>query len=211
MNLDRSRARADMARALSFLLEEGQVTELRALDVRTPHYRSPHVISGYFDDPDALIDAAMDIDDAKGIYIIPNPVDPALLARAHNRARAVNKEPTTSDADIVWRKWLLIDLDPVRPSGISSSDEEQADAIELAKVIRAALREEGWPEPVLADSGNGAHLLYRVDLPVDDGGLTKRVLAALAFRFDNRPGPRRSDHVQPRAYLEALWHARAQG
>ena len=44
--------------------------------------------------------------------------------------------------------------------------------------------QKAWPEPALADSGNGAHLLYRVDLPVDDGGLTKRVLAALAFRFD---------------------------
>ncbi len=43
----------------------------------------------------------------------------------------------------------------------------------------------GWPEPILADSGNGAHLLYRIDLPANDDGLVKRVLEGLAFRFDD--------------------------
>jgi hypothetical protein len=37
---------------------------------------------------------------------------------------------------------------------------------------------------MLADSGNGYHLLYRVDLPADDGGLVERILAALGERFD---------------------------
>jgi hypothetical protein len=36
----------------------------------------------------------------------------------------------------------------------------------------------------LIDSGNGYYLLYRIDLPADDGGLVKRVLLALAQRFD---------------------------
>jgi hypothetical protein len=44
---------------------------------------------------------------------------------------------------------------------------------------------EGWPEPIHADSGNGAHLLYRVDLPADDGGLIERCLKALAARFNS--------------------------
>ena len=38
---------------------------------------------------------------------------------------------------------------------------------------------------MLADSGNGAHLLYRINLPVNDDNLVKRVLAALAFVFDD--------------------------
>src|SRR5262249_51515775 len=53
-----------------------------------------------------------------------------------------------------------------------------------AEELRAALRAGGWPEPVLADSGNGCPLLYRVDLPADDGGLVRGVLRALARRFD---------------------------
>ena len=42
-----------------------------------------------------------------------------------------------------------------------------------------------WPEPILSDSGNGAHLLYRVEVPASDAGCVKRCLQALAFRFDN--------------------------
>ena len=30
----------------------------------------------------------------------------------------------------------------------------------------------GFPAPILADSGNGAHLLYRIDLPNDDASPT---------------------------------------
>ena len=56
-------------------------------------------------------------------------------------------------------------------------------ALARAREIRAYLQAQGWPEPLLADSGNGAHLLYRVDLPADDGGLVAGALAALAFRF----------------------------
>ncbi len=43
----------------------------------------------------------------------------------------------------------------------------------------------GFPWPILADSGNGAHLLYRVDLPADDGGLSERCLLALAAKYDD--------------------------
>src|SRR3712207_6288380 len=88
---------------LSLMLEPGQVTELRVLDVSTPGYRRPHTVSGYFDDVDALIDSLGPVQrTAKGIYVIPNPVDPALLARAANRARDVGeRDPLTGDSDIV--------------------------------------------------------------------------------------------------------------
>jgi hypothetical protein len=50
--------------------------------------------------------------------------------------------------------------------------------------VRAFLDSRGWPAPVVGDSGNGHHLLYRIDLPADDGGIVQRVLQALARRFD---------------------------
>ena len=67
------------------------------------------------------------------------------------------------------RRWLLIDVDPERPSGISATDAEKAAAQKKAREIYRFLKERGWPEPVVADSGNGYHLLYRIDLPCDDG------------------------------------------
>ena len=116
---------------------------------------------------------------------MPNPVQPALLARSLNKARGVGKDPTTGDADIVRRHWLLIDCDAVRPAGIAASDDEHDAALNRATDIDFWLSEQGWPTPIIADSGNGGHLLYRIDLPADDGGLVQRCLAALAKRFDD--------------------------
>src|SRR6266511_767841 len=57
-----------------------------------------------------------------------------------------------------------------------------------AREIAAFLRGQGWPEPVLADSGNGAYALCRIDLPNDEASreLVRRCLEALAFRFDDQ-------------------------
>jgi hypothetical protein len=186
----RSSTQADpthMRNTLGLLLQPGQVTELRALEVTTPDYRRPHTVSGYFDAQEALWHAVMELTPkARGIYIVPNPIHPALLARAANRMRTVTeRDALTSDADILKRHWLMIDADARRPSGISSTEVEHRAALDRARQIRDVLAADGWAQPILADSGNGAHLLYRIDLPVDDGGLVKRTLEALAFRFDD--------------------------
>ena len=174
-----------IADALRLILEPGQVTELRALDAVTHGYRRPHVESGYFDDVEKLAAAAASITTAKGIYFTPNPVKPALLARAANRIRPAGKDPLTSDHDTTARRWLLIDCDPVRPAGISAMDDEHLAARERAVRICKDLQARGWPWPILSDSGNGAHLLYRIDLPTDDGGTVQKCLEALAAEYDD--------------------------
>lgn len=185
---DRTLPKADAAaieQALRLILQPGQVTELRILDAVTAQDRRPHTISGYFD-YDHLADlarAAASVQSAKGVYFIPNPIKPALLARARNRARNPGKDPTTADHDIERRLWLMIDCDPERPAGISATDGEHQAAIERACQIRDFLASLGWNAPIMADSGNGAHLLYRIDLPANDGGLVQRCLEALDVRF----------------------------
>lgn len=170
--------------AVRLLIDAGNVTELRILEAKTKQDSWHHTASGYFDDPDQLADALQGVTSAKGIYIIPNVVDPALLARAANRLRRTPKGESTQDINIVRRSWLLIDTDPQRVSGISATDAEHEAALELAREIFAFLKDCGWPDPIAADSGNGAHLLYRIDLPTDDGGMVQRCLNALAERFD---------------------------
>jgi hypothetical protein len=177
--------RAAILKACGLLFEPGQVIEVRGLDAVTRAWRKPHTVSGYFDDWEKLADAAVNLQ-ARGIYVTLNPVNPALLARAHNRLRDLGAgDPATGDGDILRRRWLLVDCDPVRPAGISATDQEHTLALARAAEIHAWLTAQGWPEPLCADSGNGGHLLYRVDLPVDDDGLIKRVLTGLAFRFDD--------------------------
>ncbi len=179
--------RPEVLRALGLLAEHGQVVELRLLEVQGPGQRISTTMSGYFDDFKLLADSASRYGSvARGAYVTLNAVNPVLLARASNRLRTVGKkDPLTSDSDILSRRWLPIDLDPVRPSGISSTDQEHTLAIERAVQIRQALCREGWPDPIVGDSGNGAHLLYRVELPCSDNELVKRCLQALAGRFDD--------------------------
>jgi hypothetical protein len=168
--------------ALRVLVEPGSTVELRV-----PKAGRARVVSGYFDDPAAMAHAAARLDGRHpGIYVTANPVNPALLARASNRV-VEHAELTTGDHDVARRRWLPIDLDPVRPAGVSATDTEHAAAIAKAREIATYLTGEGWPAPVLADSGNGTYVLARVDLPNDEASreLLHRCLEALAFRFDD--------------------------
>ena len=168
--------------ALELIAEPGQLVELRILGVEGNDRR---VDSGYFTDWAKLGKAASSYHNrARGIYITLNPVNPDLLARAANRVETWAKA-TTADVDIVCRRWLPIDVDPVRPAGISANEAEHAAALERTREIRAWLTARGWPEPIYADSGNGGHLLYRVDLDNDEAGkaLIENVLKALAAQF----------------------------
>lgn len=167
-------------RTLARLHRPGDVFEIRLPKTRQ------RTVRGYFDDVDAAVDACATWSGrASAVYVTLNPVDRALLARAANRLEPY-AETTTQDAEITARRWLLVDLDPVRPSGISSSDEELGAARELARAVYQGLRAAGWPAPLSALSGNGAHLLYRVELPndADSGRLVQRCLQALAQGYD---------------------------
>jgi hypothetical protein len=175
---------SEIRRGLEVLVASGQVFEVRS-------WTGDRIASGYFDDLDAAAKAitALDAANPEGIYLTPNPVLPDLLARRANRIKGPlsKKDSSTSDGDILGRRWFLIDIDPARPSGVSSSDKEHLAALDRAADIATALGEMGWPAPVAGDSGNGAHLLYRVDLPNDDKvtALIKAALVALDGLFSD--------------------------
>jgi hypothetical protein len=163
------------------MFEPGAVVELRA-------FNDGKTTSGYYNDRAALAVEAGKLEDrGHTVYVTLNEVNPALLSRAANRARKVYREPLTSDADIFRRRWLPLDLDPKRPSGVSATDEEKEAARGRASEVREHLKARGWPEPVYGDSGNGYHLLYQVDLPNDAESLVlvRGVLEGLSFKFSD--------------------------
>ena len=167
--------------AVNLLMETGTTHEVRAPGTRRG------TVSGYFNDRDKLVSAAGELSgQVPGVYITLNPVCDDLLARAANRVVPYAKH-TTSDADVARRRWLPIDFDPDRPAGISSSNEEHVAAIQRARTCQEFLVEEGFPEPIVADSGNGCHLLYRIDLPNDEEStnLVRRCLEAVALCFSD--------------------------
>jgi hypothetical protein len=173
----------EIAHALRLLVGDN-VTEVRILGVA---HRG--TISGYYDAAhlDTLASHVLRYDGtAEGVYIVLNPVRPELLARAKNRLQERPKN-TTNDSDVSNRVWLFIDCDPCRSKGIPSTDAEHDAAISKARAIRDYLTNQEWPQPILADSGNGAHLLYPIDLPNDESSreLCRDVIQAIRTRFND--------------------------
>ena len=176
---------SDILSTLHHLFPPGRVIEVRIRG-------EDGISSGYFADYAAAAREMHTRDsDSRvfGIYVTLNEVNPDLLARRANRIkfRIGKNDSLSGDSDIIRRRWLPIDLDPVKPSGVSSSDAEHADALVRADSIAMFLSERGWPQPIIADSGNGAHLLYPIDLPNDDTSrdLIKSVLETLDLRFSD--------------------------
>ena len=172
----------EIIHALRLWFQAGDVFEVRVLDAISADYRREHIESGYFDYEhiSAVPEALKRLLSFRGVYVTVNPVNPDLLARAVNRLRPAGRNPTTADTDIVRRRWLLIDCDPRRASGVSSSNAEHESALAKAREIRDGLSSLGWPDPIMTDSGNGAQLMYRIDLPADDGELVRRVIGEIA-------------------------------
>ncbi len=177
---EQGRVTGEIRRAIETLLEPGDVVEVRALKDRA-------TVSGYFDDFEELAEQAAKLDEQRfADYVTLNPAKTELLARAQNRVKH-HPKATTSDVDILRRRWLPVDFDPVRPTDVSATDAEKREALLRAREVRDRLRGEGFSEPVVGDSGNGAHLLYPVDLPNDRESLelVRGVLEALAFEFSD--------------------------
>lgn len=135
------------------------------------------------DDLDGMVAWVEANADALGIYYALNPV-PADL----------NRQVTSKD--VLRRRWLLIDVDRDKTEAKDhpATDEEHERARLYALRLKAILAGYGWPEPILIDSGNGLHLLYRIDLPNPperanlSQQLLKAFLDALAFRHPSPDG-----------------------
>jgi len=179
--------------ALDLLHKQPGCIEIRLLKVKVSRKSTYQetTYSGYFENTEKAVNGIKEFVKqnpdvfAGGIYTTLNPISTDLLARSFNRIRQAPKGETTSDKDILSRRWLLLDFDYSRPSGISTTDTEKKAAGRKALHILETLQANGWPEPILADSGNGYHLLYQIDLPSDDNGLVKGVLNGLNLRFSN--------------------------
>ncbi len=120
----RQAVEAEIHRTLEFLHPTG-VIEIRILDARDERGRKFDA-AGYFDSP---AKAARQVAEYEmkhrpgGIYVLLNPVHPSTLARSPNRITH-GLAPLASVNDILRLRWLFIDLDPVRPAGVPSTNEE---------------------------------------------------------------------------------------
>ena len=177
----------EIKKALDIFTEPGQVVELRPLEVKDGRFKNTY--SGYFDDMGKLaIDAQIKSGRALGVYITLNPVNPDLLARAYNRIEQAKKGDSTGDSQIVWLRWFPVDTDPDRVSGISATDQELENGLKRRNQIREFLANLWGKDGVVAISGNGGHLLYRIDLEntTDNVELIQKCLLALDYLFGDK-------------------------
>lgn len=176
----------DVLKTINLLFDPDQIVEVRAINVSRQGYQRPHIEAGYFDGEHRpnLIEAVEALNgQAEGVYVVMNPFDPALLARAANRIKV--SPSTTADTNIQRRQWMLFDVDAGNPAETSSSNEEHDAAIATARIIHKELSRRGWSDAAVADSGNGAHVYVPIDLPSNDGDLVKRCLIAASLMFDH--------------------------
>jgi len=154
-------------------------------EYKPPGYDRPIQLIGYFEDLDELAREAHRVSGhATGVFFNLNPLHPETISREVNRLRKSRRGFSAKNADVVRRELLLIDVDPIRPGLSSATDAEKKSSFRKTTQILKFLTDEGWPAPAVVDSGNGHHLIYRIDIPADDDGLVKHVLKALSNRFN---------------------------
>lgn len=171
----------EIRKAINVLKPNNQLFECRVI------YNSRATYSGYFKGADELINGMSGIRDFAdcNFYITLNELNCACYDRSQRGRFEKNSKATTSDSDVIGYQWLMVDLDPRRPTGTSSD----ANQIEKAKTkgnkIYIFMKNLGFEEPVMGFSGNGVHLLYAVNLnnSEDNKMLLKNALATLNMLF----------------------------
>lgn len=165
-------------KAISLLIAPDAVFEIRVI-------KGKQNWSGYFKSAEQAVDSLRTLNLAgKNVYITLQGLKKECYAM-EQRDKLMQYMTATGDKDVVAYRWLFIDLDPERKTGISSTDAELQEAFSMAKRIYIYLREHGFHEPVKAISGNGAHLLYRISLENTDENkeLVRKCLYALDALF----------------------------
>ncbi len=131
------------------------IVEIRSVDPKP-------TLSGYFKaSSDNIVQELSRFPD-RTFYQTLNMIDPACYSRGQREKLCAYPKETTSDKDIIGYSHILIDLDPVRATGVSATDEEKDKAHQLAITVFKHLRQIGFSDPIVADSGNGYHLIYKI-------------------------------------------------
>lgn len=158
-------------RALSLLMLPGERHEIRV----APSWASIVIDVA---DMDAAVAAMLKHDSEHSVfYYSLNPIK--------------GNAPKATAKDVLRRRWFLIDVDPIRDGEACSTEAEKARAGEVVDAILDDLSLRGWPPCMVIDSGNGWHLLYRVDLPNND--LSKQILKECLLYLDKACG---NDHAK---------------
>ncbi|HEY9071020.1 MAG TPA: hypothetical protein VIV61_12250 [Candidatus Ozemobacteraceae bacterium] len=148
------------------------------------------ISSGYYKNKKVAVQAIMEAESRQpyGIFMCANPIKDSSVSGPVDNAR-IRGGRRSKDKDISRYRHLIVDIDPVRKSNTSATRKQHKAATSLAREINATMsKREGWPMPALLDTGNGAMLLYKVDLDNTSENVKKirRCLDTLADEFSTK-------------------------
>ena len=145
--------------------------------------------SGYYKNIENLVRDVerMDAEDKFQIYFTLNCIEESCYSREQCEKVVWKPKNTTTDNDIKGRYWILIDLDPKRPAGTSSSNEEYEKAHIKAVEVYRYLMDMGFYEPVVCSSGNGWHLLLpcKIGISTETNDVVNKFLKVLSMLFSD--------------------------
>ena len=174
----------EVRRAIELLKPDGELFEIRIIG-------GGKSLSGYFRGADQLINELRRTDlQGMNVYFTLQQLHEGCEARIQwQRFVEIGRSrlPATSDGDVTKILYIPVDVDPIRPAGISSSADEIAGAEEVCNFVIEYMVANGFDSYVKAFSGNGWHSLFRApDLPVKDCALfISRLLNRLDELFGN--------------------------
>jgi hypothetical protein len=132
------------------------IRDARAIELRC--CREERWASGLYSDIDGLRAAIRERAGRGNLYITLN--------RPRADVPVPNGEAKSlTDADIERVVRIPVDFDPVRPAECMATDEELARAVTARDRFLVAMHTIGWPMPLTAMSGSGAHAMYRCSIP----------------------------------------------
>lgn len=161
---------------LSLLHAPEDIVEIRSIEPKP-------IVSGYFKANSPAIASELSRYPNRTFYQTLNRIKKGCYSREQHERLVERPNVTTSDNDIVGYQWILVDADPVRPSGISSSKAEKEAARKVAGTAMKKLMAMGFSEPIVADSGNGYHLLFRIHAGLNEKQVLADLLAVLDMWF----------------------------
>src|SRR5271157_4630176 len=182
---DNSQASA-IFKYLSLIFKPEELVEYRAKMAHDQGFRGL-----YFTDLQRLSEVVAMLDGsgkASVSYVCINPLKGRLIRERNllvnptdeqvNQIVAGPPGKTARDEDIAQYRWMFVDVDTIRVPELRETDKKEFDRLQhecstdaekarakvVAHKVRAYLTEKGWPQPIICDSGNGFHLLFRTNL-----------------------------------------------
>ena len=175
--------RDEAERFLKTLHADGKAFEVRVLDAQMIGWKDKATWIGFFKDAGVAVNALDELwKECEGgqASVTVNPVYYGLYEKAPDSFRL--SKSASKNEDVTHRNWIYIDFDPTRPTDTSATAEEKSKAWAVCMKAKEWLSQQGWPAPIVVDSGNGFHLYYRCDLEAKDD-LPREVLKVLGDKF----------------------------